>query len=128
MKILVANPNTSQSVTERIAEVARAAVSPGTEIVAVTASVGVGVFIASYIALDGNIGCLVNGAGLAMATMDMIKHAGGTPANFLPSRSDESSVIGVELRYCHQILASKCDFHLAVDGLDLRFECVGRDL
>jgi succinyl-CoA synthetase beta subunit len=37
----------------------------------------------SYIALDGNIGCLVNGAGLAMATMDTIKHFGGTPANFL---------------------------------------------
>jgi succinyl-CoA synthetase beta subunit len=37
----------------------------------------------NYIALDGNIGCLVNGAGLAMATMDIIKHHGGSPANFL---------------------------------------------
>ena len=37
----------------------------------------------SYIALDGNIACLVNGAGLAMSTMDIIKHFGGTPANFL---------------------------------------------
>jgi succinyl-CoA synthetase beta subunit len=37
----------------------------------------------SYIALDGNIACLVNGAGLAMATMDIIKHFGGSPANFL---------------------------------------------
>ncbi|SMP08413.1 succinyl-CoA synthetase (ADP-forming) beta subunit [Laceyella sacchari] len=37
----------------------------------------------SYIALDGNIGCMVNGAGLAMATMDIIKHVGGEPANFL---------------------------------------------
>ncbi len=37
----------------------------------------------SYIALDGNIGCLVNGAGLAMATMDIIKLHGGEPANFL---------------------------------------------
>ncbi|MCC6807039.1 MAG: ADP-forming succinate--CoA ligase subunit beta [Deltaproteobacteria bacterium] len=37
----------------------------------------------SYIALDGTIGCLVNGAGLAMATMDIIKNAGGNPANFL---------------------------------------------
>jgi len=37
----------------------------------------------SYIALDGNIGCLVNGAGLAMATMDLIKLHGGEPANFL---------------------------------------------
>ena len=34
-------------------------------------------------ALDGDIGCIINGAGLAMATMDMIKHAGGEPANFL---------------------------------------------
>ena len=37
----------------------------------------------SYIALDGNIGCMVNGAGLAMATMDSVKAAGGAPANFL---------------------------------------------
>ena len=37
----------------------------------------------SYIALDGNIGCMVNGAGLAMATMDIIKLCGGDPANFL---------------------------------------------
>lgn len=37
----------------------------------------------SYISLDGNIGCMVNGAGLAMATMDIIKHVGGSPANFL---------------------------------------------
>jgi malate-CoA ligase subunit beta len=37
----------------------------------------------NYIGLEGEIGCIVNGAGLAMATMDMIQHAGGTPANFL---------------------------------------------
>jgi len=37
----------------------------------------------SYIALDGNIGCMVNGAGLAMATMDIVNHYGGDPANFL---------------------------------------------
>ena len=37
----------------------------------------------NYIALNGNIGCMVNGAGLAMATMDLIKHHGGMPANFL---------------------------------------------
>jgi len=37
----------------------------------------------SYVSLTGNIGCLVNGAGLAMATMDIIKHSGGNPANFL---------------------------------------------
>jgi succinyl-CoA synthetase beta subunit len=40
-------------------------------------------FDLSYIALDGTIGCMVNGAGLAMATMDIIKYAGGEPANFL---------------------------------------------
>ena len=37
----------------------------------------------NYIKLDGNVGCMVNGAGLAMATMDIIKLAGGNPANFL---------------------------------------------
>jgi succinyl-CoA synthetase beta subunit len=40
-------------------------------------------FDLSYVALDGNIGCMVNGAGLAMSTMDIIKHVGGEPANFL---------------------------------------------
>ena len=40
-------------------------------------------FDLNYIKLDGNIGCMVNGAGLAMATMDIIKHSGGEPANFL---------------------------------------------
>ncbi|KEO82916.1 ADP-forming succinate--CoA ligase subunit beta [Tumebacillus flagellatus] len=40
-------------------------------------------FDLTYIALDGTIGCMVNGAGLAMATMDTINHFGGTPANFL---------------------------------------------
>jgi succinyl-CoA synthetase beta subunit len=40
-------------------------------------------FDLNYVALDGNIGCMVNGAGLAMATMDIIKHFGGEPANFL---------------------------------------------
>ncbi len=37
----------------------------------------------NYIKLDGNVGCMVNGAGLAMATMDIVKLAGGEPANFL---------------------------------------------
>ncbi len=37
----------------------------------------------SYVKLDGNVGCIVNGAGLAMATMDIIKYSGGNPANFL---------------------------------------------
>ena len=40
-------------------------------------------FNLNYIALDGNIGCMVNGAGLAMATMDIIQLKGGKPANFL---------------------------------------------
>ena len=40
-------------------------------------------FSLNYIKLDGNVGCMVNGAGLAMATMDIIKYAGGMPANFL---------------------------------------------
>jgi succinyl-CoA synthetase beta subunit len=41
------------------------------------------VFGLNYIKLDGNVACMVNGAGLAMATMDIIKYAGGSPANFL---------------------------------------------
>jgi succinyl-CoA synthetase beta subunit len=40
-------------------------------------------FNLNYVGLEGNIGCMVNGAGLAMATMDIIKHEGGQPANFL---------------------------------------------
>jgi succinyl-CoA synthetase beta subunit len=40
-------------------------------------------FNLNYIKLDGNIACMVNGAGLAMATMDIISYAGGSPANFL---------------------------------------------
>ncbi|HRX40753.1 MAG TPA: succinate--CoA ligase subunit beta, partial [Parvularculaceae bacterium] len=40
-------------------------------------------FDLSYVKLDGNIGCMVNGAGLAMSTMDIIKHYGAEPANFL---------------------------------------------
>jgi len=45
----------------------------------------------SYIKLDGNVGCMVNGAGLAMATMDIIKLAGGEPANFLDVGGSASS-------------------------------------
>lgn len=49
----------------------------------------------SFIQLDGNIGCMVNGAGLAMATMDTIKHFGGDPANFLDvgGSSDPQKVV-----------------------------------
>ena len=45
----------------------------------------------SYIQLDGNIGCMVNGAGLAMATMDIIKYHGGNPANFLDVGGDATA-------------------------------------
>jgi len=47
------------------------------------AEVEAGEFDLNYVKLDGNVGCMVNGAGLAMATMDMIKLSGGEPANFL---------------------------------------------
>lgn len=54
----------------------------------------------SYVQLEGEIGCMVNGAGLAMATMDVIKHLGGTPANFLDiggSSSPEKVIHAMEL-------------------------------
>ena len=47
-------------------------------------------FDLSYVKLDGNIGCMVNGAGLAMSTMDIIKHYGKEPANFLDVGGDAS--------------------------------------
>ncbi|MBN2789384.1 MAG: ADP-forming succinate--CoA ligase subunit beta [Candidatus Delongbacteria bacterium] len=46
----------------------------------------------SYVKLDGNVGCMVNGAGLAMSTMDIIKHEGGNPANFLDVGGAASAV------------------------------------
>ncbi len=55
----------------------------------------------NYIRLDGNIGCMVNGAGLAMATMDIIKLAGGNPANFLDVGGGASSE---QVRNAFQIL------------------------
>lgn len=57
-------------------------------------------FDLNYIKLDGNIGCLVNGAGLAMSTMDIIKHHGGEPANFLDvggGASEEAVTEGFKL-------------------------------
>ncbi len=54
----------------------------------------------SYIKLDGNVGCCVNGAGLAMATMDMVKYYGGEPANFLDiggSSSPDKVVAALEI-------------------------------
>ena len=50
----------------------------------------------SYVALDGNIGCMVNGAGLAMATMDLIKLHGGAPANFLDVGGGTTAAKGAE--------------------------------
>ena len=57
-------------------------------------------FDLNYIYIGGNIGCLVNGAGLAMATMDIIKHYGGNPANFLDvggSAEDEQMIEAIKL-------------------------------
>src|SRR5260370_7907345 len=50
----------------------------------------------SFIQLDGNIGCLVNGAGLAMSTMDIIKYHGGEPANFLDVGAGANKEQGTE--------------------------------
>ena len=60
-------------------------------------------FHLSYIHLDGNIGCMVNGAGLAMATMDIIKSCGGDPANFLDVGGGASTD---QVREAFKILAS----------------------
>jgi succinyl-CoA synthetase beta subunit len=54
----------------------------------------------SYVKLDGNVGCIVNGAGLAMGTMDLIKHYGGEPANFLDiggSSSPDKVTLAMEI-------------------------------
>jgi succinyl-CoA synthetase beta subunit len=60
-------------------------------------------FSLNYIRLDGNIGCMVNGAGLAMATMDIIKLAGGEPANFLDVGGGANEE---QIRHAFQILTS----------------------
>ena len=57
----------------------------------------------SYIKLDGTVGCMVNGAGLAMATMDIIKYAGGSPANFLDVGGGASAE---QVKYAFRILLS----------------------
>lgn len=57
----------------------------------------------NYIGLDGEIGCMVNGAGLAMSTMDIIKLHGGTPANFLDVGGNASE---------SQVFVFKVDFEL----------------
>jgi succinyl-CoA synthetase beta subunit len=57
----------------------------------------------NYIKLDGTVGCMVNGAGLAMGTMDIIKHAGGSPANFLDVGGGASAE---QVRHAFEILLS----------------------
>ena len=64
--------------------------------------VAAGKFDLNYIGLDGEIGCMVNGAGLAMATMDIIKLHGGTPANFLDvgGNASEDQARSAQLTHC----------------------------
>lgn len=58
----------------------------------------------NYIGLDGSIGCMVNGAGLAMATMDIIKLHGGSPANFLDVGGNATEAqVTVLLMLCHSV-------------------------
>ena len=65
-------------------------------------------FSLNYIRLDGNIGCMVNGAGLAMATMDIIKLAGGEPANFLDVGGGANAE---QIRNAFKILMSDKNVH-----------------
>jgi succinyl-CoA synthetase beta subunit len=65
----------------------------------------------SYVALDGNIGCLVNGAGLAMSTMDIIKLHGGEPANFLDVGGSASD---------HAVRQDRAGHHLCREGSRLQ--------
>ena len=90
-------------------------------------------FDLAYISLDGNIGCLVNGAGLAMATMDTIKLFGGEPANFLdvgggatPEKVTEAFKIMLKNKKVKAILVNifggimKCD--TIATGIDRRLQ------
>lgn len=98
----------------------------------------------SYVGLEGNIGCMINGAGLAMATMDMIKHAGGEPANFLdigggasPERVAKAFELVLEDQSVKAMLVNiyaginRCDWIAegliqAIQSLDLRVPLVVR--
>ena len=60
-------------------------------------------YLLNYIKLDGTVGCMVNGAGLAMGTMDIIKYAGGSPANFLDVGGGASAE---QVRHAFEILLS----------------------
>src|SRR4029077_6212410 len=64
----------------------------------------------NYIKLDGNVGCMVNGAGLAMATMDIVKLAGGAPANFLDVGGGASPE---QIENAFRILSSDPSVHAA---------------
>jgi succinyl-CoA synthetase beta subunit len=65
----------------------------------------------NYIKLDGSVACMVNGAGLAMATMDIIKYAGGTPANFLDVGGGANSE---QVAHAFEILLSDKNVHAGV--------------
>jgi len=65
----------------------------------------------NYVKLDGNIGCMVNGAGLAMVTMDIIKVSGGTPANFLDIGGGVSETVVTD---AFKILVSDKDVRAAL--------------
>ena len=69
----------------------------------------------NYIGLDGNIGCMVNGAGLAMATMDIIKLHGGAPANFLDVGGNASED-QVCLPLGHALFPARCSWPPGVLG------------
>ncbi len=72
--------------------------------------VAAGKFDLNYIGLDGEIGCMVNGAGLAMATMDIIKLHGGTPANFLDvgGNASEEQACKTLILFGRNACASEC--------------------
>ncbi len=74
--------------------------------------VAAGKFDLNYIGLDGEIGCMVNGAGLAMATMDIIKLHGGTPANFLDVGGNASEEQVRMSQICLTIEAVFCRMNL----------------
>ncbi len=86
--------------------------------------VAAGKFDLNYIGLDGNIGCMVNGAGLAMATMDIIKLHGGSPANFLDVGGNASEQqVPICITSNPLLACSRC-----VDVLCLESSFVGKGL
>ncbi len=90
---LFSDPKQATEVTEMMTKMAKLFADKDAQLIEINPLIadGAGRIVAldakaqglSFIPLDGNIGCMVNGAGLAMATMDTIKHVGGNPANFL---------------------------------------------